>query len=316
MAYDKYNKYNNKNKKSNKKKTNKKTSSYKKTNFSKKQYNIIKNIASKVSQNNNNVEWKQLVCDYTKTLKIINGNNTSTESKDNPSNYNFIFKPITQLGLDSQSQLINYSSGKFVITSNDILDSDDDTTQTILGRRINIKSIYVKGYIKYTIDNTIKTPQSAGFIIYKQKYNKDADKVINTGNKENYETIPNIQDMYKEPITPTTTAGVLNMRYNALTNPLKKREFIPLMKFTKTINKYDTDMTEYNFKVSKFYKFKNGLPVKWSDDAAGGINNAYNIKLSEINNLYFVPWFSYIPETDKNPNWEMNLKIYVNYTDV
>lgn len=312
MAYNRYN-GKRKNKKSYKKSNKKTTSSYKKSNFSKKQYKIIKSIASKVSQNNNNVEWKQLVCDYTDALKIVNGNNTSETSKDNPSNYNFIFKPITQLALSSQSNLINYSSGKFV--KDNLNDTDDDTTQSIQGRRINIKSIYVKGYIKYTIDENVKTPQSAGFIIYKQKYNKDADKIINTGNKENYETIPNIQDMYKEPITPTTTEGVLNMKYNALTNPLKRREFIPLMKYTKTINKYDTDMTEYNFKVSKFYKFKNGLPVKWVDDAAGGISNNYNIRLSEINNLYFVPWFSYIPETN-NPNWEMNLKIYVNYTDI
>lgn len=315
MAYGKYNKYNNKNKKSYKKKTNKKTSSYKKkSNFSKKQYKIIKSIVSKVSQNNNNVEWKQLVCDYSTSLtRIVNGNNSSMLDRDNPINYNFKFRPITQLVLNSSlSNPINFSNGLFTVNnSNDV---DDDNIQNIQGRRINIKSIYVKGYIKYKIDENMKTPQSAGFIIYKQKYNKDADKVINTGDYTNYETIPDIQDMYKEPITPTTTAGVLNMRFNALTNPLKKREFIPLMRFTKTINKYDTDMAEYNFKVSKFYKFKYGLPVKWVDNPVAELSNN-TVRLSEINNLYFVPWFSYIPETDK-PNWEMRLKIYVNYTDV
>lgn len=314
MVYDKYNKYNKKNKKSNKKKTNKKTSSNKKSNFSKKQYKIIKSIASKVSQNNNNVEWKQLVCDYSNSsTRIVNGNNSSITDRDNPINYNFKFRPMTQLALSSSTQPINFSSGIF--TANNSNDTDDDTTQNIQGRRINIKSIYVKGYIKYKIDSNMKTPQSAGFIIYKQKYNKDADKVINTADYTNYETIPDIQDMYKEPITTTTTAGVLNMRYNALTNPLKKREFIPLMRFTKTVNKYDTDMTEYNFKVSKFYKFKYGLPVKWCDDVLAGVDSNYKLKLSEINNLYFVPWFSYIPETD-NPNWEMRLKIYINYTDI
>lgn len=315
MAYNRYNNGKRKNKKLYKKNNKKTTSSYKKSNFSKKQYNIIKNIASKVSQNNNNVEWKQLVCEYVDDYKIINGNNTSTTSKDNPSNYNFIFKPITQLGTETTALGINYSLGRFCNNSN-YDDKDDDGIQIIQGRRINIKSIYVKGYIKYTIDENVKIPQSAGFIIYKQKYNKDADKVINTGNKDNYDTIPNIQDMYKEEINPTTTAGVLDMRYNALTNPLKRKQFIPLMKYTKTINKYDTDMTEYNFKVSKFYKFKNGLPVKWVDDADNGLNNDYTLKLSEINNLYFVPWFSYIPEEGETSNWEMNLKIYVNYTDM
>lgn len=311
MAYNKYN-----NKKSYKKKTNKKTSSYKKkSNFSKKQYKIIKSIASKVSQNNNNVEWKQLVCDYTGSSRIVNGNNSSITDRDNPLNYNFKFKPITQLALSSSSQsyTINFSNGIFTINNSN--DTDDDSVQNIQGRRINIKSIYVKGYINYKIDENIKTPQSAGFIIYKQKYNKDADKVINTSDYTNYEIIPDIQDMYKEPVNPLTTAGVLNMKYNALTNPLKKREFIPLMRYTKIVNKYDTDMKEYNFKVSKFYKFKYGLPVKWVDDAGGGLTSNYTFKLSEINNLYFVPWFSYIPETDK-PNWEMRLKIYINYTDV
>lgn len=303
------------NKKSNGKKTKKNTSSNKKPyNFSKKQYKIIKSIASKVSQNNNNVEWKQLVCDYsTSSTRIVNGNNSSITDKDNPLNYNFKFKPITQLMLSSGSSVpINYSKGIFTINNSN--DTDDDTVQNIQGRRINIKSIYVKGYINYKIDANMKTPQSAGFIIYKQKYNKDADKVIDTGDFTNYDTIPDIQDMYKETVNPLTTAGVLNMRYNALTNPLKKREFIPLMKYTKTINKYDTDMTEYNFKVSKFYKFKYGLPVKWVDAPEDNLGNN-KVRLSEINNLYFVPWFSYIPETN-NPNWEMRLKIYINYTDI
>lgn len=280
-----------------------KKSSYKKTYkkpFTKKQYKKMRYMINNISQSSRNTEWKQLVHNYSIS-------NTST-----PTDYNYLYKPLNMISNTPSvltSNMCNKASGMFSNVSDRNI--SDAHVQYIEGRRINIKSIYIKGLLKFknlagAADNIA---QKAGFKIYKQRYNKFDD--VQTSNTN----IPTVQQQYKDLISTTTNIGVQNMYYKALQDPAYKKEFKTIMSYRRGVSKFDDSINEIVFKINKFRKFKNGLPIVYKNGLVLAETLTTQYALPKYNVLYFMPWFDYIPADGSSSTWTMDIKIYINYTD-